>query len=1431
MSTIKILFDPDHRPVEPTLILANKNGKRLGQLRNVTDLFVSDHLNDTTELTFKISKTDNTETPVFLWDKLVDFKLIYCPEWDAWFEINVELSDGPSVTKSVTAKGLCEAELSQILIFGTEINTEDDIARDDYGKPATSDHGGEPEDTSPQDKVTATILYNKDHPETSLLHRILEKAPHYKIAHVDSELAGLQRTFSFDNISIKDALDEIAEEIHALVVYGNENDPDTNCPARTISFYDLEQTCQACHYRGEFTDACPKCQSTDIRHGYGKDTTIFITKDNLTDEITFSTDTDSVKNCFRLEAGDDLMTNTIQNCNPNGSPYLWYISAYVKEDMPEELCQKIEDYENLYQSYEKEHRTDFDSEILESYNALIEKYQSNRDTLCKISSPVIGYPSLIRILYETIDFEWFLSDSFMPAPSMSNTSAAQQAALLTQQNLSPVAVSNLSSVSEATADSNVLSVAKIITDNRYQVKIKESSFNKATLTWSGIFTVTDFANETDFADSARIAITLSDDYEAFLRQKIDKALRKGDTEDYSISGLFQKEIISQGGTFQGAFVESLRQYSLSMLTVIRDCCQGCIEVLKELSLDDSAAQNLTDLELYHSFLLNYSNRLQAIEGEMALREQELETIANLYHAALQERSSIQKALDFEQYLGTDLWKVFCSYRRDDVYSNSNYISDGLNNAELVQKATEFIETAEKEIYKSAALQHSISAALKNLLAIEKFEPLIRYFQVGNWLRILVDGEIYRLRLLQYEIDYNSLETIQVAFSDVTTIKTGISDVRNILGQASSMFSTYHYVQRQASQGQNVYDTVKSWTRDGLDATLTKIVNDAGSQDIVFDKNGLLFRKYNDVTDSYEPTQLKIINSTLAITKDNWNTLQTAIGNLLYRNPETKELCETYGINAEVLIGRLILGENLGIYNMAGSLKFDKNGLLVSNGINVFQVDPNNEDSILTVSKGSRNVFCLNSDGDLELTGKVTATSGHIGGENGLEIGSACIRSGSISSVTNTTIPGIYIGIDGFNVSGGTPATTSYFTKNGINIGGKLVWNNGLLSVDGKITASSGTIGDFNIYADSLSTPYCGMSGGTYATSFEGEEQLVYPGIRSSDLSTYDHWVFWAGNGTFKVNRDGHVWMKKSYIKQDLNMYVNDGEESRIALKSSINSYSGFYILNIGSGFEQILVDNTLIINDGASIQNGLLVAGFSEFNDEVFLDSTLTCAGNIICSSNISCNQNIYSKGTIHAYEKIGYDSPAITQKQVYCKWADGENHNLIQVDEGTNCYYGWNGSADYQTKTILRGQTVLLKNTSGSAVTSDERVKNSFKSLDEFDDVFMDIETCAFKYNQGASKRYHFGAKAQQVRDAFLSHGYTTQDFAGLVQTTDDPENEDYCGVTDPWSLIYTEFTMWNTHMIQKCMAENATLRTQNQRLSERLDVLEHAVNNSGNS
>ena len=74
--------------------------------------------------------TDNKTTN--LWDKVVNFKLVYCKEWDMWFEIKVELDEKLDTVKTVFCTQLGQAELSQIKLYGVEINTEDDIARDDY---------------------------------------------------------------------------------------------------------------------------------------------------------------------------------------------------------------------------------------------------------------------------------------------------------------------------------------------------------------------------------------------------------------------------------------------------------------------------------------------------------------------------------------------------------------------------------------------------------------------------------------------------------------------------------------------------------------------------------------------------------------------------------------------------------------------------------------------------------------------------------------------------------------------------------------------------------------------------------------------------------------------------------------------------------------------------------------------------------------------------------------------------------------------------------------------------------------------------------------------------------------------------------------------------------------------------------------------------
>lgn len=421
---------------------------------------------------------------------------------------------------------------------------------------------------------------------------------------------------------------------------------------------------------------------------------------------------------------------------------------------------------------------------------------------------------------------------------------------------------------------------------------------------------------------------------------------------------------------------------MNRLTSFYDACEACIGILIDQGIADKDTWSARNPNLYDNLYLPYLEKSKAIADEKAVRQGEINVILGVHNVdgeltsngvqtyIEKYKNDIQNKLNFEKYLGNQLWLEFCSFRREDKYSNSNYISDGLNNAELFNRALEFIQVATKEIYKSAELQHSISTTLKNLLVIKKFSPIVDYFEVGNWIRIKVDDTIYRLRLIEYEVEFENLQNISVEFSDATKVKSSVSEIRGILTQAQTMATSYDSVKRQASQGAESNSVVNNWFTNGLDTTNTKIIGGADNQTQTWDSHGMLFRQYEDITDSYSDTQLKIINSTLAITKDNWETVSTAVGGIYYQDPKTGELKYNYGINANVLVGNLILGNELKIYNKDSSLAFDENGLLVSNGTNTIEIDPNENDLIsIYRNNATKNIFSIDDNGHLNLMDK------------------------------------------------------------------------------------------------------------------------------------------------------------------------------------------------------------------------------------------------------------------------------------------------------------------------------------------------------------------------------------------------------------------------------------------------------------------------------
>lgn len=1152
---IRINFDAAHNPEAPTLILAKKNGDKLGLL-NSKSVQLTGNLQNASEISFIINKfVDGKITN--LWDEITDFKLIYCVEWDVWFEISVQLDESTEITKTVFCTSLGHAELSQIMIFNVEINTENDIAREDYKIP--------------------TIFYNIEHPEASLIHRILEKAPHYTIAHVDDSIKNIQRTFTFDNISIYDAFQEIAQEIHCLFIFNSNSDRNGEIQ-RIISVYDLESNCLDCGYRGEFTRICPKCGKTNIYEGYGKDTGIFISSDELADNIQFTTNVGAIKNCFKLEAGDDLMTATIRNSNPNGTDYIWYISDSIKLDMSKELVTKLNDYDKLYEYYQKEYSSVLNAERLKSYNNLIDKYKTYNKSLEKIVSPIIGYSTLIKSYYNTIDFYGYLQSSMLPQLKKIDTDAAKEVNKLTSSNIGSVAVNDVSKVSQATTNNAVLAIAKLLIDTRYKVQINSSSYNSVTKIWSGDFTVTNYTDDNDTARSSYIYINIVDDYKIFVEQKIEKALSKVNKEDISISGLFEKSSVE--------FAQGLKEYCLDSLQAVLNACQSCLDILIEQGIGNKDFWEGKNPNLYNELYLDYFNRLNIIKSEIKLRQNEIGIIigsydesGNLKTNGLQTdieniKLEIQDKLNFEKYLGKDLWLEFCTFRREDKYSNTNYISDGVSTSELFDKADEFIKEAKKEIYKSSVLQHSISSTLKNLLTIKSFQNLVNDFQVGNWLRVMVNNEVYKLRLISYTIDYDDLCNLSVEFSDVIKDSTSVKSIQDILNESQSMSSSYSSVKHQAQKGESSKSQLDYWVNKGLALTQMKIVDNADNQNITFDSHGLLCREYLPITDSYDNQQLKIINRGLYLTNDNWTTSRAGIGNFAFYNPMTGKMEEAYGVIADTLVGNLILSEKVGVYSKDNSIVLGENGLVIttnkkdSDTINklLFLIQKNTIDSY--GQSTNQKLVYIDDYGNLVLNGSIkinASTNSNIGSLDDLSDDSRFdgVINGAITDAIKPfeeKFASMDIDINGIRGEIGT--VTQNFTGkiDGINgtinvINGQITGINGdINSINGSLDRVNSSIGDINGSLNGIHGDISGINNEIVKLtekldlklSSDEVELKISQSITAGTKPLYDSIAALSGNAT----------SLKAYVeetKRELQSGINGKESDIAALKQKVEA--------------------------------------------------------------------------------------------------------------------------------------------------------------------------------------------------------------------------------------------------------------------------------------
>lgn len=1018
----KVLFNSQGNIETPTLLLQHKNFETIGngKITNVSGLTYKNNLNSANELSFKIHKYNDGEIHP-LWDYLVDFKIVYAVELNEKFEINVTMceEDPNDIYKTITGTALGESELSQIILRNVQINTQDDIINPLYDENFPTIFYRNPDDYNSLDNqkiwskekysylydgtayTTEESVINKKKSiisHASLLHRVLEKAPHYSIGEVAPTLQSLKTVheYSFDETDILSALNAISEDIHCLFRIDSVT--------RTISAHDLYSTCVDCKYRADFLNICPKCGSKNVINKFGKNTSILVNSTNLTKNITLESNKDSLKNCFYISGADENINAAIANINPNGSRYIYYFSDETLEDMPIELRDKLVSYNELYDEINNARAYSIDDDKAQRYNDVVhyvnDKFSEvNYDDATKVIYPelatLFGYPSVASAWYNATELYYFIKDSMLPVIDIDGMGIDDSISSIQNgiSELGGIAVTNVKSITDTSVVNALETLCKVFySASYYDIDIKTTTLsdydaqnNKKV--WSGTIKLTSHSqideNNQNISKSFTAIYNVIESTEKYIEQKIMRMTAKSDE-------LKDKQITSFKLSISD-FANEISYYSLSELENLEREFNACIDIVVDGFVEKTMDVEYNNSELKNKYMLFYSNRINMIQQEILVRRSQLDNISVIFNPDQYTGElknicdEVKEELDIQKYLG-DYYELFYSYRREDSYNNDNYSSTGLNNTELIDRAKELFEAAQKELYKAGNLQYSITTTMGNLLALPEFAPIVDNFEIGNFIRVGINNKIYPLRLLSYEIQYDSIQDMPVEYSTVEKIYNSYSDVQSVLDSAKSMSTSYPSVKDQVDKSKDTTDTVNNWSKNGLFGDDISFIN-GENQTVKIDKNGILARSYDDINDVYSLEQLKIVNNGLYTTKDGWKTIDAGVGRFTYKNING-ETVEDYGVIAKTVVGNLIIGKKLQIYNDDKSIVIDEEGLAIKGGKLKIVGDETSEEIKLSdivdaannavdkVGEIEDNIYTPNTttiDGSKITTGSITAS--------------------------------------------------------------------------------------------------------------------------------------------------------------------------------------------------------------------------------------------------------------------------------------------------------------------------------------------------------------------------------------------------------------------------------------------------------------------------
>ena len=703
--------------------------------------------------------------------------------------------------------------------------------------------------------ITPIILYNPTNPKLSLLHLALEKIYGWKIGHVDKQLQTLSRQFEIDRTSVYDFLmNDVCEKFNCYIYFdtiNNEINIYAESPTAKLTgdgvgnrFIINNATSGSAPFSRIETVSVDGYKTTRwsyaIVDGRGElvleeipakgamveavgidstwDTDVYVSFDNLSQEVAVSYDADSIKTVLTVTYGED---EDIRETNL-GLPYLTDISYYYTVDwMGQELYDAYTRYLEKSNSYQAEY-TNNSKEALKINDQIY--YEENRLSLeyalATVSDTTVG-TYYIRQTNSNGDF--YYTEVSLPGDYKVGVNYYSNSTT----NLNETKVSNLHEALKNyfyACFNNLSEELTAALDNINKLS-DDFKFMKNS-------TITSLHNSLKNAtsDNARdTAIT------NFLNEMWDEIGRTPLKMLYLTSYKNVQEVNIQAGWSAKDHTNYGYYYPVTlMIASIENEIKDRDATIKELEDQRSVYYKNNETISNNLLMVNNFTEKQLIKLSAFLREDELHI--------------------------------------DDIVETS--LDDLSSSFKLKQDA---METGRIELKKLSAPQLQFSMTMANIYALPEFEPIINQFQLGNIIKVCIrDDYLKQSRLLQVDFNFEDFSDFSCEFGELTSLRTQSDIHADLLGQAITAGKTVANGSGYWTKGADTATATDLRIQQGLLDAVTAIKAIDGTQGVVIDKYGIKLQKFND-DGTIDDKQAWIVNNSLLFTDDNWQTARTGLG--------------------------------------------------------------------------------------------------------------------------------------------------------------------------------------------------------------------------------------------------------------------------------------------------------------------------------------------------------------------------------------------------------------------------------------------------------------------------------------------------------------------------------------------------------------------------